>query len=92
MHTQIQELIMQRLQGQAEPVLVSGNQAPLVRSSCQAQPRLAGMRIQQNRNLPQASCMCAASGELQSTLHWTGNADLEALTLPQSAIIKQDPA
>ena len=56
MDAQVQQLIMQRLQRQAEPVQVPGDQAPLVRSGRQAQPRLARARVQQHCNLPQAPC------------------------------------
>lgn len=56
MHVQVQQLIMQGLQCQAEPIRVPSNQAPLVRCSGEAQPRLASMRIQQHRDLSQAPC------------------------------------
>ena len=59
MHSQAQELVVQGLQRQAEPVLVPGDQAALLRDRCQAQPRLARVRIQQHRLLSQPACTCS---------------------------------
>ena len=56
MHSQAQQLVMQRLQRQANPVLVPGDQAALLRNCRQAQPRLARVRIQQHRLLSQPAC------------------------------------
>ena len=56
MHSQAQQLVMQRLQRQAKPVLVPGDQAALLRDCRQAQPRLARVRIQQHRLLSQPAC------------------------------------